>query len=274
MEYIYIDDGSTDGTKDVVLSYKEKFQKAGISFEYVYKENGGVSSAVNEGLKRVKGDYLCWPEYDDILISDSVERKVCYLETHKDCAVVTSDAWLVEDNDITKVTGVLSHHNPNRFDRNHFFQALMTNSIFTAACHMIRMSMFDEVNPERYIYPSWIGPNWQMLLPVYYKFNRGFIETPLVYYVIRSESISHSHNTLEKKDRAIDEYIRILRYVLGTIDMRDDDRSFYNKMIDEKYSWDRMLLGLKHNDRKTFDKGYLYWNQSECIPEKLSLIHI
>lgn len=79
-----------------------------------------MSSAVNEGLKRVKGDYLCWPEYDDILISDSVERKVCYLETHKDCAVVTSDAWLVEDNDITKVTGVLSHHNPNRFDRNHF----------------------------------------------------------------------------------------------------------------------------------------------------------
>lgn len=40
-----------------------------------------------------------------------------------------------------------------------------------------------------------------------------------MYYVIRSESISHSHNTLEKKDRAIDEYIRILRYVLGTIDM-------------------------------------------------------
>ena len=58
-----------------------------------------MSSAVNEGLKRVKGDYLCWPEYDDILISDSVERKVCYLETPKDCAVVTSDAWLVEDND-------------------------------------------------------------------------------------------------------------------------------------------------------------------------------
>lgn len=102
----------------------------------------------------------------------------------------------------------------------------MTNSIFTAACHMIRMSMFDEVNPERYIYPSWIGPNWQMLLPVYYKFNRGFIETPLVYYVIRSESISHSHNNIGKKDRAIDEYIRILRYVLGTIDMPEDDRSF------------------------------------------------
>ena len=56
--------------------------------------------------------------------------------------------------------------------------------------------------------------------------------------------------------------------MLGTIDMPEDDRSFYNKMIDEKYSWDRMLLGLKHNDRKTFDKGYLYWNQSECIPEK------
>lgn len=34
-------------------------------------------------------------------------------------------------------------------------------------------------------------------------------------------------------------------------------------MIDEKYSWDRMLLGLKHNDRKTFDKGiYIGINRS------------
>lgn len=51
--------------------------------------------------------------------------------------------------------------------------------------------------------------------------------------------------------------------MLGTIDMPEDDRSFYNKMIDEKYSWDRMLLGLKHNDRKLLTKGiYIGINRS------------
>lgn len=272
IEYIYVDDGSTDGTKDVVLSYEQRFKERGISFEYVYKSNGGVSSAINEGLKRVKGDYLCWPEYDDILTPDSVEKRVRYLEIHRDCAVVTADAWLVNETDITKVTGVLSYHNPNRFDRNHFVQALMTNSIFTAACHMLRMSMFDEINPNRNIYPSWIGPNWQMLLPVYYKYNRGFIESPLVYYMIRSESISHSHTTLEQKSRAIDEYIRILKYVLGTINMPEEDRLLYNKMIDEKYSIDRMNLGLTYKDKQIFEKGYAYYSQLSDIPKNVMLL--
>lgn len=38
MEYIYIDDGSTDGTKDIVLSYKEKFDNRGIPFKLYTKK--------------------------------------------------------------------------------------------------------------------------------------------------------------------------------------------------------------------------------------------
>lgn len=257
IEYIYVDDGSTDGTKDIVCSYEDRFVKRGISFTYVYKENGGVSSAINVGLKYVKGKYLCWPEYDDILTPDSVEKKVQYLEEHLDCAVVTSDAWLVNEDRIDKILGVLSHHNPNRYDRNHFVQALLTNSIFTAACHMVRMSVFDQVNPQREIFQSWIGPNWQMLLPLYYNHNRGFIESPLVYYVIRSSSISHSHDTLEKKVAAIDEYISILRHVLERIVMPEEDRELYNRLINEKYAVERVKLGLYYRDKKIYDRGFV-----------------
>ena len=53
IEYIYVDDGSTDGTDKIVLSYKERLKKRGIDFKYVRKENGGVSSALNCGLKYV-----------------------------------------------------------------------------------------------------------------------------------------------------------------------------------------------------------------------------
>lgn len=267
IEFIYVDDGSTDGTKNVVQSYQKKFEERGILFTYIYKENGGVSSAINVGLKYVNGEFLCWPEYDDILTPDSIEKKVNSLIMHPDCAVVTSDAWIIEEHNIKKIIGVLSHNNPNRFDRNHFVQALLTNSIFTAACHMIRMNMFDQVNPRREIYPSKIGPNWQMLLPLYYKYNRNFIEKPLLYYLIRNDSISHSHNTLKKQAEAINEYIKILKYVLKQIEMPQSDFELYNRLIDEKYAFDRMNLGLRYHDKALFYRGYDYF-KDKIVPLK------
>ena len=263
IEYIYVDDGSTDGTKEVVLSYEEKFREKKISFRYVYKENGGVSSAVQEGLKYVNGECLGWPEYDDILLEDSIEKRVRYLELHPECAVVTSDAWLVSENSIGKPYGVLSSYNVNRYDKNHFVQALLTNSIFTAACHLVRMDAFDETHPNRVIYPSWIGPNWQMLLPLYYKYERSFIDEPLVYYVVRDSSISHSHDSLQKKLDAIDEYMRILKNTLERIEMPDVDRDLYKKLVNEKYARDWMNLGFLYKNKIVFSKGYHYYLDHE-----------
>lgn len=260
MEYIYVDDGSTDGTKDIVLSYADRFKDRGIDFQYIYKENGGVSTAVQLGLQHVKGEYLCWPEYDDFLTPDSVERKVRYLQSHTDCAVVTSDAWLVHEPDVTKPYGVLSGNNPNRFDRNHFVQALMSNSVFTAACQMCRMDVFDETHPGRKIYPSPIGPNWQMLLPMYYKHNRGFIADPLCYYLIRPDSISNgNYATFQKRYQSIHEFIKAIKSTLETIDMPKEDLDLYNDMIDEKYANDLILLGYQAMDHDIFAEGYAYY---------------
>lgn len=258
IEYIYVDDGSTDGTKDVVLTYKSLFEARGISFKYIYKKNGGVSSAVREGLKYVSGKYLSWPEYDDILTPDSIEKRVDYLERHDDCAVVTCDAWLIDERNTNKILGVLSKKNPNRFDRNHFVQFLLSNSISTAACHLVRMDVFDKTHPNREIFSSWIGPNWQMLLPLYYNYNRGFIDEPLVYYLVRENSISHSHDTLKKQINAIEEYQRILYDVIEKIEMPKDDRLLYNKLIKDKYAKDYCFLGYKYNNKEIFDRGYSY----------------
>lgn len=262
IEYIYVDDGSTDGTNEVVLSYKSKFESAGIQFTYIHKENGGVSTAVEEGLKYVNGEFLCWPEYDDWLTPNSIEKKVKYLQEHTDCAVVTSDAWLVNDKNINKPYGVLSHKNPNRYDRNHFVQALLSNSVFTAACQMCRMEKFDETHPNRHIFPSKIGPNWQILLPLYYKYNRGWIEEPLCFYYVRPDSISNgNYATIEKRKSSIYKFIEAIKETLKTIDMPVSDFEIYNNLVDNKYAIDLMQLGYAAMDREIFFKGLEYFNQ-------------
>lgn len=263
LEYIYVDDGSTDGSIEIVESYRKKFEQRGIPFNLIKKENGGVSSAVMTGLQEVRGKYLCWPEYDDWLTPDSVERKVNFLETHPDCAVVTSDAWLVNDKDIEHPNGVLSGHNPNRYDRNHFVQALLSNSVFTAACQMCRMDIFDETHPGRKIYSSPIGPNWQILLPLYYKYNRGWIEQPLCYYYVRPNSISNgNYQTFEKRAHAINEFIKAIKSTLLSIDMPEEDKKIYIDLVDHKYALDRLQLGYEAMNKEIFNEGIAYFKDT------------
>lgn len=258
-EYIYVDDGSTDGTKDIVLSYENKFLNKGISFKYIYKENGGLCSAIQEGLKHVKGKYLCWPEYDDILLPNAMEARVNFLETHPDCAVVTCDALITPIENLNKSIGLLSGNNSNRYDRNHFVQLLTGNSIFTAACHMVRMDVFDATHPNREIYQSRVGAIWQMLLPIYYKYNRGYIETPLVKWVIRKDSISNKKRSLNKGIELIEEFYMIRINVLRSMEIPVEDKELYIKLVQKNTADSWIKNGLIYRNKDMFYRGYNYY---------------
>mgnify|MGYP000700747820 FL=1 len=63
-------------------------------------------------------------------------------------------------------------------------------------CFMVRMSAFDDANPNRYIFPTRRGQDWQMLLPIMYKYKCGFIDEPLYEYYIRKGSMSDQTNDI------------------------------------------------------------------------------
>jgi glycosyltransferase involved in cell wall biosynthesis len=60
VEVIVVDDGSTDDTKALIESIVDK------RVRYFYKQNGGVSTARNLGLKHVTGGYVCFLDSDDL----------------------------------------------------------------------------------------------------------------------------------------------------------------------------------------------------------------
>ena len=71
IEIIVVNDGSNDNekTEKVALSYKKKIR-------YYKKKNGGVSSALNYGIKRMNGEYFVWLSHDDLITRDHVENLV------------------------------------------------------------------------------------------------------------------------------------------------------------------------------------------------------
>ncbi len=71
-EAVVINDGSTDDTKEII----KKFEKIDSRIKGINKENGGISSALNEGIKNAKGKYFCWLSSDDLFYPDKLELQV------------------------------------------------------------------------------------------------------------------------------------------------------------------------------------------------------
>lgn len=57
---LIIDDGSTDNTRQAVSAITDP------RIKYIYKENGGVSSARNLGLRNATGEFICFLDSDDL----------------------------------------------------------------------------------------------------------------------------------------------------------------------------------------------------------------
>lgn len=72
IQLIMVDDGSTDGSGAICDEYAAQYPE---NVMVIHKENGGVSSARNEGLKHIQGRYVTFLDPDDKL-SDNTMRTV------------------------------------------------------------------------------------------------------------------------------------------------------------------------------------------------------
>ena len=256
IEVIAVYDGSTDDTANILNQYCSVFSANKMTLKYLYEDNAGLGAAINTGLKYVTGDYLCWSDPDDFYFPTSMEKRLQAFHEHPECAVVSSDAYVYHANDLEHPLKREAARFTYRQEPNQFELLLKEESHFCAGCHMVRMAEFEEVNPEREIYPARRGQNWQLLLPVYYKFKRYYLDEPLYGYVLYPQSMSTGDVTEEKVMLRWDEHETILLETLQKIQMSSTEHETYRHMVVTRYAQKRFYSAIDFRDKKTMTEQY------------------
>ncbi|WP_263143606.1 glycosyltransferase [Pseudomonas sp. RIT-PI-AD] len=91
VEYIVINDGSTDDTEALLMSYGE-------AIRWRTQSNRGQSATLNAGWDMARGKYLGYLSSDDLLYPSAISRLVALLEAEPTCVCAYPDSDLIDQH--------------------------------------------------------------------------------------------------------------------------------------------------------------------------------
>lgn len=103
-EVILVDDGSTDGTSELLPRYIAENAAWRERVRYYHQRNQGQSVSGNNGIAKAKGEWLGFIANDDLWLPQKLEWQFRALERFKDqCLACFTDAWFM-NNPFMKMT--------------------------------------------------------------------------------------------------------------------------------------------------------------------------
>src|SRR5262252_9768046 len=92
LEYIVVDPGSTDGSREIIDRYRSRIAKI------VLEPDSGPADGLNKGFAHTTGDILGFLNSDDILFPGAITSAVSFLKS-KDVDVVSGHATVIDSAD-------------------------------------------------------------------------------------------------------------------------------------------------------------------------------
>lgn len=182
IEIIAVDDGSPDKSGQMI----EKLAKTDERIRVFHKENGGLSSARNYGIRKAKGEFICLVDSDDYVKQDFVAVMLeSVLRNKADIAVIGYNDFLPERQIVSGEGAAIS------------LLTRQENIDVVAWNKMYRKELFVDNNIW---YPE--GQNYEDCLTTYKLLARAqsvtYIEKSLYCYVDRARSITKNDKKEEK----------------------------------------------------------------------------
>jgi glycosyltransferase involved in cell wall biosynthesis len=180
IELIVVDDGSADGTKDVVTGWMKKSGHPRCLF-FPLSRNIGKSSAVNHALGHTNGDYVMIFDSDDVLLPDAVAAEVRFLQDNPDVGAVSARAYVMIGNQKTTNTLELFKDRETFDDlRAVHGDLLLKGNALISSTVLLRRSVVDAVGlfNVRLQYTH----DWEYWIRVSRNYKIGFLARPVMYY--------------------------------------------------------------------------------------------
>lgn len=257
IELIIVNDGSTDHTHERIEARHVEIEAALTKFLYIRQQNQGVGAACSNAFSRVSGEYLALLDADDVLLPDSVKLRVDYLSANPDYALVRSNGYYVKEGKLDEIVRLFETDDAQKYNENIFDDIMLGNISMWAGCYMIRTSVLLEIYPNKKIYPSRSGQNLQFVMMAAYHRKAGYVDVPLMKYVLQDESASHfsGEDALTRELKAMEGY-KDIRVYLITHFVRQEERRMWLDQIDLLYLKIQMQLALKYRDKKLMVQSY------------------
>lgn len=176
IEIIIVNDGSFDNSEEIIL----KYIKIDKRIKYIKKENGGLSSARNKGLEKVKGEYIAFIDSDDYI--DNKMLEVMYLKGIKTGSdiVICGFKHMYESG---KIRNIKKYNNVE-------FKDILEYSF---ACNKIFKKTI--LNDKTFKFPLNKHYEDMFLIPrIAVNSRMTWVEEPFYNYIVRENSITMKRN--------------------------------------------------------------------------------
>ncbi len=235
IEVIVINDGSDDNgaTRKIAHSYGDRIR-------YFEKKNGGVSTALNLGIRVMKGDYFSWLSHDDVYLPDKVKYQLEYLsEIDEKICVLSSDFCFIDSESKHLYDYKYRLTDPEKLNYNMIVEGVHGCTLLIPKLCFDKIGSFNEELKTTQDYDLWFKIGGK------YRFEH--ISEVLIKSRIHSEQ-----NTLKYNKTCIYEqnnlYINVLHKMYQTDDMRVNKKIY----IADYYDFSDVFF------KRRLNRAYIY----------------
>lgn len=237
IEVIFIDDGSTDNSLEIAETYREKFIKKGYEFLIIPQKNMGFYPQT--GIKVASGKYITTLDIDDLLLPQSIQKRAEFLESHPTFSAVRTNGFIVKE-DNPDLAPALFFNEPYE-SINVFEDLLYGKTTNIPATYMVRADILFEYYPDKMVPMNRYTQNLQILLPVTYQRNVGYIDEPLMQYMRHDDAFTADKNDYETTKKQYQSFKEVRRSLLLRMNLLNVETE--NKL---NRTYDTIFLGIAY----------------------------
>ena len=183
VEFIIVDDGSTDGTSEILRGFQDDRV-----ILVRNEENIGLTRSLNRGLELARGKYIARLDADDVSLPDRLEKQVQFLDAHPDVGLVGCAAEYIDPRGNT--LGV------QRPLRENLSELLTRHNWFNHSTVVFRRECLDEVGPYREAFRY--AQDYDLWLRIAEKYEVACMPEPLVRIRFSPDSFSASRKAHQR----------------------------------------------------------------------------